>query len=114
MTGARCSGTAFLYSGRPDPQWPIAAKQLQRLTLLWKQLPTHQTPPPAAPALGYRGCAVRSATGERWFAYGGVVSLTGGTHRPEYRLDAKRQFEGYVLATAPPGEIPDAAVSIQE
>jgi|SRR6516164_5128172 hypothetical protein len=107
MIGAPCRGTAFLYSGRPDPEWTITATQLLRLTKLWKQLPAGGIPPPKAPPLGYRGCAVRCESGEEWFAYQGVASLLRRAHPPEYRVDDKRHFEREVLETAPPGALPE-------
>jgi len=107
MRRARCTGTAFVYSGRPDPEWPITAKQLQVLMRLWKQLPASRIPPARAPPLGYRGCAVRCPSGEEWFAYEGIASLTRRSHRLAFRRDKERHFERKVLESAPPGAIPD-------
>jgi hypothetical protein len=108
MTHPPCTGTAFIYSGRPDPEWPISAERLTTITRLWENLPPSKAPPKRAPPLGYRGCAVRCEWGEEWFAYEGVASLTRRPHGPVYRLDNERHFERTVLESAPPGAIPEA------
>jgi len=111
MRQPSCSGTVFIYSGRPDPEWLVAPGQLRLLRELWERLPPSDTPPRRAPLLGYRGCGVRCASGEEWFAYEGIASLTRRPHRPDHRRDVERRFERQILKSAPPGTIPEAVRS---
>lgn len=100
--------TVLLYSGRPDPEWAIAAGATEPLLRLWATLGAHPDAPVPTPALGYRGCIVRMGHGG-WHAFGGVV-----THRTEQleetRADPSRSFERAALATAPAGLVPAAAL----
>jgi hypothetical protein len=107
MTRSRCTGTAFVYSGRPDPQWQITDKQLETLKEVWEQLPASRIPPPRPPPLGYRGCAVQCTSGELWSAYGGVVAFRHGVGRSQRRLDKERRFERALLETAPANSLPE-------
>lgn len=106
MTGARCTATARIYSGRPDPEWSLDAEQLATLRRLWRRLPPATSGPPPAPPLGYRGAAVRCASGDRWSAYRGVATFQRGAARPQHREDPGRRFEHAVLATAPADSLP--------
>jgi len=99
VTGpGRCTATACLFSGRPDPQWQVPSEMARRLERLWQQLPSLEAKPPPPPVLGYRGCALDCGPRRRWFAYGGMVAK-GET----YRFDPDRSFEREVLRSAPPG-----------
>jgi hypothetical protein len=107
MTPDRYIATVLVYSGRPDPHWEIEGDRLEGVKKLWEGLPPSSTPPPRAPLLGYRGCAVHCTSGEQWFGYEGVVAFkSGATGRAGYRLDPKRLFEKAVLETAPAGALP--------
>ncbi len=96
-----------MYSGRPDPTWPVDEAAARRLLALWSELPVSAGPAPTAPALGYRGCFMRDSTGREWFAYGGTVTLRSARRAAEARLDRGRRFERLVLSTAPGGLLPD-------
>ena len=101
---------ASVFSGRPDPTWPVDAEFADRLWQLWNSLPTHDGSLPAAPPLGYRGCFLREETGVEWFAYRGVVKFTSPPHS-ETRADKERQFERLLLSSAPAGLIPPQLVA---
>jgi hypothetical protein len=107
MIPGRCTGTALVYSGRPDPQWKIENQSLQGLKKIWEELPPSRTPPPRPPLLGYRGCWVQCPSGEQWLAYAGIVALKLGAGRSRYRLDKDRRFERAALETAPPKRLPE-------
>jgi len=107
MTGARCTGVALLYSGRPDPRWAISARQVERLQDLWNRLPATVRVLAPAPLLGYRGAAVECSSGRRWWAYHGIAESKTGDTVPECRLDKGRDFEKAILATAPAGLVPE-------
>jgi len=107
MTPDRCVATVLVHSGRPDPHWQIEGERLEMIKKLWARLPPSSTPPPRAPLLGYRGCAVHCMSGEQWFGYEGVVAFKGGVTAPAgYRLDPERLFEKAVLETAPVDALP--------
>jgi hypothetical protein len=101
-----CTGTAFVFSGRPDPEWQVTADARARLQAIWLALMRGASAPPPAPALGYRGCALRCPPGEEWLAYGGVVSYTAASGVVDRRSDPERTFERTLLATAPDGTLP--------
>jgi hypothetical protein len=99
------SARAFLYSGLPDPEWPVPGDRLEVLLAIWDTLDRTSTPPGSTPKLGYRGVELRLEDGVLYTAADAVVTrLEQG--KGEARLDSARSFESAVLATAPPGAIP--------
>jgi hypothetical protein len=99
---------ALVFSGRPDPTWPISSDLAEELLAIWGSLVlTHDAP--ATPALGYRGCFVRDAAGLTWTAFYELVTLSDGT-RSETRRDDDRRFERTVLDSAPAGTLPASLV----
>ncbi|HEY7039492.1 MAG TPA: hypothetical protein VID28_11585 [Methylomirabilota bacterium] len=106
MTGARCTATARIYSGRPDPEWSLDAEHFTTLRRLWQGLSPATSAPRSAPPLGYRGATVRCGSEDRWSAYRGVVTFQRGSAKPEHREDPGRRFEHAVLATAPADTLP--------
>jgi hypothetical protein len=73
---------------------------------LWHRTTAAGKPPHGAPALGYRGCVLRSPGGETWTAYGGVVTGPGnGTRR-----DPGGAIEDLLRSSAPPGTLPPYAL----
>ena len=101
-----CTGTALVFSGRPDPEWQVTAEARARLQSIWSTLTPGAPAPPATPALGYRGCALRCPPGEEWLAYGGIVSHTAPSGVVDRRSDPTRTFERLLLSTAPDGLLP--------
>jgi hypothetical protein len=102
------SASVCLFSGRPDPAWPLNGRQVETLERLWAGLAPHPAGAALAPALGYRGCRVRSGDCD-WLAYGGTVTRSPGAAQ-EARADPARAFERAVLASAPPGLLPAGAL----
>jgi len=98
------SAHASVFSGKPDPTWGVEDHVGEELERLWYSLPATDMTMPAAPPLGYRGCALLS-TDRMWLAHRGVVELIVDTQH-ERRGDPARRFEQAVLASAPPGTIP--------
>src|SRR5215208_3687731 len=76
---------ALLFSGRPDPTWPVPESAATEVHALWAALDPWSGAPSAAPPLGYRGCILRAPDGREWMAFGGAVTLT----RPEGYIDAQ-------------------------
>jgi hypothetical protein len=105
---ARCTGSALVYSGRPDPVWTITERQRAALVKWWDRLVPTEARPRAAPPLGYKGVSMVCASGMRWFAYGGVAVLTDAQGADDRRADPARSFERALIATAPRGTVPFA------
>ena len=102
-------GGASVFSGRPDPEFPLEPADAERLLDLWngmEQLPGFGT---EAPVLGYRGCYLRDTTNRVWFAYGGVVTLATG-NASDLRGDTDREFESTLLSLIPKGAIPPGII----
>src|SRR5438874_581544 len=89
---AAWEGRASLFSGRPDPAWPVTDTIARRLEEIWGELEPSAGELPAAPPLGYRGCSVRDPQGRTWHAFGGRVVLKAGG-ASETRADPDRLFE---------------------
>jgi hypothetical protein len=106
VTAPRCRATAHVFSGRGDPEWSVHERQLESLRRIWTQLPLSPSAPPAAPPLGYRRLTLECPSGESWFAYGGVVTLTRATGPTQHRRDTDRRFEYALADTAPPHVFP--------
>jgi len=96
---------ASIFSGRPDPTWPIEANVAENLLALWESLPTYSGPVQSAPALGYRGCYLRDPKGCEWFSYQAVVTMEMNGKIVQ-RRDHDRRFERMLLTSAPPDAIP--------
>jgi hypothetical protein len=105
MAGHWVAG-ASLFSGRPDPTWPVSAKVARKLEALWHSLGEFSGRLPSPPPLGYRGCFLRDDRGREWRAFEGVVTLLAGS-RAESRRDETRSFERMLLASAPAGALPE-------
>lgn len=100
-------GGASLFSGRPDPTWPLSARVARKLEALWSSLeefPGNKLPSP--PPLAYRGAFLKDDRGREWRAFGGVVTQNEGSHT-EARRDESRSFERRLLASAPAGTLPE-------
>jgi len=96
---------ASIFSGRPDPSWPISDELGARLESLWDSLPASQAEDVRPPPLGYRGCFVISPDRRRWMAYRQSVRHEAAG-RIEHRRDNNRNFESTVIASAPNGVLP--------
>jgi hypothetical protein len=85
-----------IYSGRPDPEWPLTAEQAAALTALLDGLPPGLETPPTG-GLGYHGFTIRYAV-STLVVYQGFVAAPGGGPRA-VRLDPTRSVERYLLET---------------
>ena len=92
---------ALVFSGRPDPVWPVPASLGERLAELWTGLPPWVDDRPQPPPLGYRGCRLVAPGGRVWTAFRELVALAA-----EYRRDSARAFERSLIASAPAGVLP--------
>jgi hypothetical protein len=111
---AEWTAGASLFSGRPDPVWPLPDAVARDLEQTWEALAVFapdRPAPPAPPPLGYRGCFADDGRGRHWDAYGGAVTLRGPGGR-EVREDPAREFERRVLTSAPEGALPEAVLAL--
>ena len=106
MSDSACTASASLYSGRPDPEWPVHDARVKALERMWDALAPSATGPRQAPPLGYRGSALRCSSGHVWFAFDGVATHRQGNGPSEHRIDGGRRFEQALLDTAPTGALP--------
>jgi hypothetical protein len=89
-----------IFSGRPDPSWPLDVFQLAELRTRLKTLrATGDRTLPPEPGLGYRGVHVAIQTGAR----GEMVAVRQGRVAFEGRIlmDRDRRLERWLLDTAP-------------
>ena len=110
----RCVATALIFSGRPDPEWPLAASEVDRLRRAWRELDRRAAAAPRPPALGYRGMVLHCTSGEEWRAFGGVASHRDARGAVELRPDDQRRFEKMLLETAPRGAVPAGIAAIDD
>lgn len=92
--------TAFLFSGRPNPEWLLTEWQQKNWMQLWQQAPLSNTEVKQPSALGYSGCRLYHNEHSYWQAYNGCVSFfeDGKVFSKE---DDKEQLEQFLLNTAP-------------
>ncbi|MGH2349067.1 MAG: hypothetical protein ACRDFT_06320 [bacterium] len=103
------TGGAYLFSGRPDPRWPVSPRVADSLLTLWEQMSPRPDAQRPAPALGYRGCFLHSDDGREWLAFRGTVWLTSGESL-EARADEGRMFERLIARSAPAGTLPPGLI----
>jgi hypothetical protein len=86
-----------IFSGRPNPRWPLSESENVRLTQLIESLaPSPGGRFPSPPGLGYRGFRLHFTTGPPWSAYGRVVQS------PERLLaDPKQTVERFLVEHLP-------------
>ncbi|MDQ6774261.1 MAG: hypothetical protein M3024_14975 [Candidatus Dormibacteraeota bacterium] len=92
---------ASIFSGHPDPAWPVPAAMGEGLAKRWEGLSEWFGERPEPPPLGYRGCHLAAPDGRDFAVFRELVRLGA-----EARRDAEREFERAVLASAPPGTLP--------
>lgn len=101
---------ASVFSGRPDPTWPISAELAEELISIWEALVPADDAIPPPPSLGYRGCFMRDAEGRTWTALRDLVTLSD-ERTSATRRDEGHRFEQTVLASAPEGMLPSSFVA---
>lgn len=107
-----CLGCAFVYSGRPNPTWPVDKRQAESLEAIWEELEPTDEDQPAVSRLGYRGCSLTCGPDREFTSCRGTVSRRIGKAVQRKRDRAKR-FERLLLATAPEGLLPSGLEETQ-
>jgi hypothetical protein len=108
----QCTARAYIFSGRPDPAWAVAAERARQLAAIWEGLEPSTPPAPAPPRLGYRGVSIRCAPGDEFIACTGFVTRTTG-NAVECRKDRDRRYERLLLSTAPANTLPPGLLEYQ-
>jgi len=91
--------TAFLFSGRPDPQWLLKKKQADHFMSLWNQATVSNKEAIIPSRLGYRGIKVLTEK-KQWLIYDSVI--TGKEEEIKTsKTDEGKIIEKFLLNTAP-------------
>ena len=94
---------ARIFSGRPDPRWPLAQPQTERLLARLQELQALREPFTIAPdGLGYRGLVVTSENDASAFDVVHVFDTKVMVRRGEVTevlADPNRQLESWLLVT---------------
>lgn len=96
---------AYIFSGRPDPEWNVKEEIVIKLEQIWNSLEIEAGEHLPAPPLGYRGCYLRYRPDTEWSAYNGVATKKTAK-RHESRVDDNRRIERLILNSAPEGILP--------
>jgi hypothetical protein len=91
--------TAFLFSGRPDPQWQLKKKQADHFISLWSQAPVSNKEATIPSILGYKGIKIL-AEKKQWLIYNGVITCYEEKIKTS-KTDDEKTIEKFLLSTAP-------------
>lgn len=94
------TATAFVFSGRQDPQWILSAEQSKRWLAHWESAGTSNQKNVIPSILGYRGCKLQKNEHSYWLVYNSCVCLYENDVMI-CRKDAGRTAEFYLLSTGP-------------
>lgn len=102
---ARWAASVLLFSGQPNPTWPLTQTQVEELLSIWDALPptTLSSSDNVPTRLGYSGVLVCDGRAREWIAREGVVTLQPN----DCRVDESQRFERCVIASAPRAALPD-------
>lgn len=92
--------TAFIFSGRKDPEWMLNKKQAAQWMKLWQQASLSDKEAVLPSVLGYRGCKLKENELSYWQLFNGLVSHYSkeGVISKE---DTGKQMETFLMNTAP-------------
>lgn len=105
----QCTAHVFVFSGRPDPTWLVEEQHSKRLEEIWNQLTPSVAQGDVRQRLGYRGVTMACEGDKEYTALGGFVKKKVG-NAIEWRRDAERRFERFLLSTAPQGLLPTGII----
>ena len=91
--------TAFMFSGRRNPQWKLSAAQAEEWLTKWNAAPVISPVRSPPGKLGYTGCRIEKDEHQYWMTGNGMVSYyKNGV--PCTKEDKNRVMELYILSTA--------------
>jgi hypothetical protein len=91
---------AFLFSGRPNPQWPLTEEQATDWMKLWEAATPSVKEARQLAILGYTGCKLHHDKHSYWLMADGCVSFFD-QDTVINRSDPGRKMEYFLLHTAP-------------
>lgn len=91
---------AFVFSGRPNPQWIITEKQAADWISLWEQAAPSGKELQLPSRLGYTGCRLQYNKHSHWLMYNGCVSFFDGSQVIS-KIDGAKKMEFFLLNSAP-------------
>ncbi len=100
---ASCTAEAFIFSGRPNPQWELDPEQMKSWMQQWEEASYSDSEVQRPPVLGYNGCRLQKDEHSYWIICNSYVSFYG-TNTVINKRDDDRRMELWLLHTAP-GEI---------
>jgi hypothetical protein len=89
----------LIYSGRPDPQWPITESAVEEWLKICHNAPLAHDMVPEAAALGYRGVIFHRGN-DYYYIFDGHIRYME-KELSILKQDAGRQLEKKILETAP-------------
>lgn len=90
----------LIYSGRPDPQWPIAETAVDEWLKICHDAPLAHDTVPDASALGYRGVIFYKGNEEYYYIFNGHIRYME-QEKSILKQDEGRSLERSILNTAP-------------
>jgi hypothetical protein len=91
---------AFVFSGRPNPEWELTDKQAHDWMNLWEAAPSSGKEVQRIPRLGYTGCRLQLNEHSYWFIYDSCVSFYD-KGMVISKKDVEKKMEFFLLNTAP-------------
>lgn len=91
---------AFLFSGRPNPQWRLSKAQMKEWNAQWDEAPLSDNKVERPAILGYTGCLLQNEEHSYWIIYNGCLSFYSGD-KMICKIDEGRQLERWLLNTGP-------------
>jgi len=92
--------TAYLFSGRPNPEWKLTKKQGADWMKLWQQAEIHHKKVERLSLLGYTGCRLQCNEHSHWLIYNGCVSFYDKDSVVS-KGDKNKEMETLLLQAAP-------------
>lgn len=89
----------LIFSGRPDPQWPVSDEQAEGWLNSMVQAPQEKVDVPDASALGYRGVVLYRGN-DYYYLFDGHIRYLEN-EKSVIKADAGRTLENIMLQTAP-------------
>jgi len=95
-------GGILIFSGKPNPTWPIDKKTAEKLEQIWNSLRQLSEKPQTKSVLGYNGCFLKKDGNHIWVVNEKIVTLQT-KYGIKSRLDKNGKFEELLRNSAPSG-----------
>ena len=95
-------GGILIFSGKPNPTWPVDKKTGEKLEQVWNSLRQLPKKPQTKSVLGYNGCFLKKDENHIWIVNEKIVTLET-KYGIETRLDNDEKFEKLLRDSTPNG-----------